>query len=168
QKSSDMKSTYHIYAYTDDKDLSKKFEKDHDMRLFIKRKKKMTKPEYNKFRQDTSYAELEFGKVDDKHELLMPKHELDQISDFDWRIRAELSELAHFPYQIFKPKYIKALDLLLYCTIYQCSWGKDPDYYVYNYDGYGVTAEGYGNRISDSVDKLLAYYYEFALVLRKD
>lgn len=161
-------STTYLYSYTDDKYSANKFETSHDMSIFIKRKIKMSVSEYEKFKSEAPYALLIRFNIDDTHVLDIPQHESDMAVDFQWLMRTELSEYATFPYMMFAPKYIKALDKLLYCTFYQCVWGDDPDYYDYNYEGYGITAEGYGNGYFESVDMLMAYSYQFELVLRKD
>lgn len=161
-------STIHLYAYTDDKKYAKRFESDRDMRLFIKRSKKITNREYMQFESDTKYAKLSIYEIDGEHKVLLPQHEIDQIEDFKWRMDIELSELAVYPYQIFTDEYVKALDIILYCTYHQWFWGKDPDYYDYNYSGYGITAEGYGNGVYNHIDDLAVYCYIYSLVLRKD
>lgn len=167
-----------LYAFTDKKEFADEFESIHDMDLFVRIKKKVSQSEYNEISSELGKYKLESTKFDTHYpmsremgvdHLLLTELEFDVLSDdINFDVEQMLFENVSVEYAIFKNNYIKALDLLLYCTYNKMIYSEDSDCYSSNFS-YGVTAEGYPRfQVYLQQDILKLYVKFFALLLRKE
>lgn len=163
-------SWYYQYAFTDNKEYSDIFEKLHDKKMFVKKIRKMTKKEYGDFRKNNLGAELKlraiYGYENDS--MVITKNELYEVEETCNMFMNEiLMEASLDEYSMYKDKYIKALDYLMYCTNNRVN-GEECDYYSYQ-ASYGITPESYAPvSISIRQNTFSLYARLYALILRKD
>ena len=169
--------TYYRYAFTNNKDYADIYEETHNMKLFKRSERKMTKKEYESFRKDNLDQEIILRDIDgfdalyfddrerDKEPILIVRHEMYEISDtLDMILRRDLSTNSIYPYTIFKEKYIEGLDKLFYCNNFMMEL--DTDYTSYQ-ESYYATVEGYGRNIRLKPNILAMYMRVFGLLLNK-
>lgn len=165
-----------LYAYTNDKEKADMFEEIHDMTLFVKIKHKMSDAEYDLLAKGyESYHKLE---------LEWETHPMDKgyvqypLTTFENTILSDvgvedieefIGSVCNINYEIFKPKYIKALDMLLYTYNHKMLCGDDEEMeYLSNLWSYGMSPEGNIKQGSESYNMLNLYRKYFALILRKE
>ena len=144
-----------LYAISLDKFASKMFLEMHNKDLVFKSTRKMTQEEIDNeimFKpniHDLLLQEHGYRKFDDDELLIYYlNNRMDEFifGIFSSYIYDDLVYTARAPYDSLKEKYIFALDKLLYCTYHQRYFGKDievSEVADYNYNGYGITVEGY-------------------------
>lgn len=170
KREDEKKSLIHyFYAWTDDKKMAKMYKNSHNMKFFNLIKKDITDEEYLKLQHDLHKIRiLDFIKtIDNNDEMDIIPLSVSESSSIDSVIsdvgyEYQLTDSAIYPYGFLKPKYIKPLDLLLYCTYHKLSYGKDQDFYVDSWYGYGCTVEGYSTGRGMSLDfNYVNIYREF-------
>ena len=83
-------------------------------------------------------------------------------------LNEELTLNSIIPYCMFKTKYIKALDLIMYCTNNRVNSEYDNDYYSYQ-ASFGFTAEGYAKGQVYMIPDIISLYLRiYKLLLRKE
>ena len=170
---------YYLYGFTDDKKISDIFENMHDEKLFKKIIKKMSKDDYEIFKEENNMSELivmdinkekSYSKYPDyEGEFLVcsKNEEYDMNEGVCSQIMTMIMERCSHDYYAFKTKYIKALDYLLYCTYNRVNY-YDPEFYSHQFS-YGCTAEGYPkSQVYMKLNIIALYLKTFALLLRKE
>lgn len=166
-----------LYAITDKRELADEFELTHNMDLFVRIKRKLSPDECTEIFSAFENYKLGVVSFDNKYPrsrdigvkyLLLTPLEEDILDDEDFNVEQTLCDYVDVDYSIFKEKYIRALDFLLYCTYNRLMHSCDPDYYDSNFS-YGITAEGYPHHQVNLKKNILKLYIRFfALLLRKD
>jgi hypothetical protein len=167
----------YIYGLTNRKELADIFESFHDMKLFTRVEKKVTKEEYELLRKENIDAVLDWRNIDE--EYVKSKNSEDSLivcnkieycdfqESFQIYLDDILMETSVEHYDCFNDEFIEALDKLFYCTENRIN-GCDADYYRYNLS-FGCTAEGYISSRASIIPNYLSLYTKlYALLLRKD
>lgn len=175
----DTKRYVSLYAITDDKHLADEFEFMHDMNLFVRIKRKVSSEDYEELIKEFKPFKLYSVNLKFKYprsydigvdHILLTELEDSVLNDDEFGIEQSLCEYSNVDYSVFKKKYVRALDFLLYCTYNKIMYCEDmdSDYYASNFS-YGITAEGFPNyqvNLNTNIFKLYARF--FALLLRKE
>ena len=173
----------YLYGFTNKKENAKIFEDMHDMKLFTKITKNMDKDIYEQFKKDNKMAEITKYSVETNKSRLIQNNKnypndieivctKNEIYDFDESftlyLNEELTLNSIIPYCMFKTKYIKALDLIMYCTNNRVNSEYDNDYYSYQ-ASFGFTAEGYAKGQVYMIPDIISLYLRiYKLLLRKE
>ena len=166
------------YAYTSNKNLANDWESIHDMSMFTKITKKLTRKQYEEFVMENPkgvivkyiYTGPEI-ETNDKY-IICARHEEYEINEtFQLHVNEELLDVCQQPYSAFDTKFIKALDILGYTYYHTLFLGYEDDLdYMFNNMSYGCSREGYvkGKGLDYSTNILGLYVKLYKLLLRKD
>ena len=174
-----------LYAYTNDKALAEMFEDMHDMNLFVKIKDNMSRSAYDELKNACAgsdgykdYESLELEWVDDfmesgyteKISFPLTGMESTLIDDEGCNaVEEDLMTFSYVNYECLKPKYIKALDTLIYCLMHKVNHGDDEEIeYVNDTWSYGVSPEGMISGGSYYINRFNLYRKLYRLILRKE
>lgn len=169
-----------LYALTNKKKYAEIYENLHDMNLFKKVEKKMSEDEYDLLRKENLLSVLDWREFDDNYvddegnpyKILAPKVEVLEYTDtMNFYINDVLMEASGDEYKHYKDQYIKALDILMYCTQHTLNLDNDmTDMTSYNMS-YGYSTEGFVHGKHgrfDIIPNYLALYVKFyGLLLKK-
>lgn len=166
-----IKENKWLYAFTNNKDYAENFEKMHDMDMFIKTTKKITNSEWKLLTNQLEGCLLDNFQFMSSYgveiDIILTHLENSIMINFEDEFERSMYEYVTMPYSWFKDKYIKALDILMYCTYHQLI-SSESDFYNYNFS-YGITAEGIPrNQVTIKLKGDVAYYELFKYILRKD
>lgn len=152
--------TQEPYAITTSRKKYKEFRNTRDMNKFIYKTFHVDsnhKDEYEKMYSNKLLKTGEFliNRLGETCEVLTNDFELDAIEDFYTAIYQDIAENVSTPYDGLKEKYVKLLDILLYCSFHKSCWGSEEECIVAsdNMDGYGISYEGYNCGINGSLYK---------------
>lgn len=163
----------YLYAFTNNDKIAMDFEYIHDMTIFTKIVRKMSKDEFHLFKQTMGWAELSYISIDipnsDKYgKLLLTVFEYEIISDpeTEMDVEMQLTDYSKLGYEFLDKKYVLALDILLYTLFYHLS-GPESEFYLYNW-GFGCTPEGApSNTVSWNVNYQNMFLDIFGMILKK-
>lgn len=171
--------TTYLYAFTNNKDIADRYEDSHDMRIFTRIHKKISKKEWDSFKKEYMNAlivEYDLSRDSDnllddllKTRLLCTKNEIYEITDsLRIYVDEQIVDICSIDYHIFNNKYFECLDLLFYCTLFGINNSIYSDEVSYGLS-YGVTAEGFNKgAMSYGYNLGVIYIKLFSLLLRKD
>ena len=164
---------YYLYAFTTDKECAKIFEDTHNMKIFTRKVIKFDKEDYADFKRENITTKLQmynYDQYDRNAKLLCTKDEIMSMDeDFGLIIDSDIMNCVKIPYEIFKPEYIRALDLILYCLYNKLNEDDMDieDFYSTQWS-YGVTPENSSkNQLSSRLDNLSLYIKYFGILLKK-
>lgn len=171
--------SYYLYAITDDNELADMFEQFHDMNIFTRITKKMSKDEYEMLLDSNKNSKLKRhnlnhdintnSKYIKKFDIICTNAEIKCIEEtFSEYLDNIIYDCTLIEYSQFKDKYIKALDILLYCTYNKINTTDEDDFYGYQLS-FGCTAESYvSGQVFKYPNKISLYLKLFKLLLWKD